>query len=123
VKEWFGKIDVLALTSISEAQPLALLEAGCAGLPAVTTDVGSCREILEGLPADGVPGRCGFVVPSCDPDAVADALAEILLNPAMRASMSDVFRKRVVSYYGKPRIDRAYRELYDSLFPPEGKRP
>ena len=49
VMEYLGQADVIALTSISEAQPIALLEAAATGLPAVTTDVGSCREIIEGF--------------------------------------------------------------------------
>ena len=52
VMEYLGRADVVALTSISEAQPLALLEAAATGLPVVTTDVGSCREIIEGFEGD-----------------------------------------------------------------------
>ena len=59
-----AQLDVVLLSSISEAQPLVLLEAGAAGLPCVTTDVGSCREIIVG-PDGEVPhlGRAGFVAP------------------------------------------------------------
>lgn len=50
--DYMTGIDVMVLTSISEAQPLVLLEAGAASIPCVTTDVGSCREIIEGLPEE-----------------------------------------------------------------------
>ena len=50
-------------------------EAAATGLPAVTTDVGSCREIIEGFADDPVQGRGGFVVPACNPKAMAEALA------------------------------------------------
>jgi glycosyltransferase involved in cell wall biosynthesis len=43
-----GRIDVVVLTSVSEAQPLVLLEAGAAGVPSVATNVGSCADIIEG---------------------------------------------------------------------------
>ena len=46
VRDYFGIIDVLALTSLSEAQPLVILEAGAAGIPSVATDVGACREMI-----------------------------------------------------------------------------
>ena len=46
--EYLGKIDVVVLTSLSEAQPLVILEAGAAGVPVVATDVGACGEMILG---------------------------------------------------------------------------
>src|SRR3546814_18617729 len=48
--DWLGRIDAIVLTSISEAQPLVILEAGAAGVPTVATDVGACREMILGPP-------------------------------------------------------------------------
>src|SRR5581483_346526 len=48
VLDYLGRIDVIVLTSISEGQPLVILEAGAAGIPSVATDVGACREIIMG---------------------------------------------------------------------------
>ena len=115
IKDYFGRVDLIVLTSISEAQPFAILEAGAAGLPAVTTDVGSCREILEGDPDDVVRESGGIVVPSCDPQATAAAIAKILLNPALRRRMGEVMRKRVQAHYDETRTSRIYDELYASL--------
>jgi polysaccharide biosynthesis protein PelF len=115
VMEYLGRADVVALTSISEAQPLALLEAAATGLPVVTTDVGSCREIIEGFEGDSVVGRGGFVVEPCNPKATAQALAGILLDDAMRAEMGRVMLQRIPNLYHKDRIRRLYEELYDSL--------
>jgi hypothetical protein len=97
------------LTSISEAQPLALLEAAATGLPVVTTDVGSCREIIEGFEGDSVVGRGGFVVEPCNPKATAQALADILLDHAMRAEMGRVMLQRIPNLYHKDRIRRLGR--------------
>jgi glycosyltransferase involved in cell wall biosynthesis len=115
IEDWLTRIDLLALTSISEAQPLALLEAGAVGVPAVTTDVGSCREILEGLPEDGVTGPGGLVVPTCDPEALADAMAKILNDRDLRANMSSAMQMRVKAHYSKQRIDRLYTRLYADI--------
>ncbi|MEH3148700.1 MAG: GT4 family glycosyltransferase PelF [Methylobacterium frigidaeris] len=117
VRAYFGRVDVLALTSISEAQPLAVLEAGAAGVPAVTTDVGSCREILEGPAEPGPDGAGGFVVDACDPGATADALARILLDPALRERMGEVMRARVHTVFDQRRIIARYDEVYESLSP------
>jgi glycosyltransferase involved in cell wall biosynthesis len=112
VKTYLGRADVIALSSISEAQPIALLEAAATGLPAVTTDVGSCREIIEGFADDPVQGRGGFVVPSCNPKAMAEALAAILLDRDMRLAMGQVMQQRIPKLYHKERIRRLYEALY-----------
>jgi glycosyltransferase involved in cell wall biosynthesis len=118
VHEYLRAADVLALSSVSEAQPITLLEAAATGLPIVSTDVGSCREIIEGFEADPVVGRGGIVVEPCNPRAMADALAEILLDAAMRAQMADVMRRRVASYYNKERVTRLYEDLYAEFMAP-----
>lgn len=115
VKTYLARADVIVLSSISEAQPIALLEAAATGLPAVTTDVGSCREIIEGFAGDPVQGRGGFVVPACDPQAMAEAIAAILLDPEMRLAMGQVMQQRIPSLYHKDRIRRIYEGLYAEL--------
>jgi glycosyltransferase involved in cell wall biosynthesis len=115
VLEYLRAADVLALASISEAQPIAMLEAAASGLPVVSTDVGSCREIIEGFDGDPVEGRGGIVVDPCNPKAMAEALAAILLDDAMRAQMAEVMRRRVASYYHTDRVTRLYEGLYAEL--------
>jgi glycosyltransferase involved in cell wall biosynthesis len=117
VMEYLGRADVIALTSISEAQPIALLEAAATGLPAVTTDVGSCREIIEGFEGDSVIGRGGIVVEACNPKATAQALATILLDDQLRADMGRVMQQRIPNLYHKDRIRRLYEALYIRLAP------
>jgi len=112
VMDYYPRADVFALTSISEAQPLALLEAGAAGLPIVATDVGSCREIL-GLaddPDETDPG--GFVVPTGDPRAFAEAAAKLLLDRALCAQMGAAMRERVGRIYNQTRVRRLYADFY-----------
>ena len=115
VTVYLAQADVIALTSISEAQPIALLEAAATGLPAVTTDVGSCREIIEGFDGDTVTGRGGYVVEACNPKAVAQALAAILIDHDMRAEMARTMLRRIPNLYHKDRIRRIYEDLYDRL--------
>jgi polysaccharide biosynthesis protein PelF len=122
VLKYLSAADVLALSSISEAQPMAVLEAAATGLPIVSTDVGSCREIIEGFNADPVEGRGGIVVEPCNPKALAEALAKILLDGALRLQMSDVMRRRVASYYHKNRVTRLYEALYAELIAPAALR-
>jgi polysaccharide biosynthesis protein PelF len=113
--DYLGQVDVIALTSISEAQPLVLLEAGAAGVPSVATDVGSCRDIIEGRADEDPPlGAGGFVIPLADPVATAQCLADLLLDPELRARCGEAIRQRTERYYNKKVVDGLYRELYDA---------
>jgi polysaccharide biosynthesis protein PelF len=114
--EYYRKADVIALTSISEAQPLALLEAGATGLPAVTTDVGSCREILGIVGDDAGIGPSGFVVPPADPRAFAEAASKLLLDPELRKRMGVAMRTRVGTIYNQTRVRKLYADFYEEFF-------
>ncbi|MBM3567713.1 MAG: DUF3492 domain-containing protein [Alphaproteobacteria bacterium] len=111
-----GKLDAIALTSISEAQPLVILEAGAAGVPTVATDVGACREMIFGR-SDEEPqlGPAGAIVSLSNPASTAQALARLLMDPAWRAKCSHAIRERVRRYYNKVDIDRIYRDIYAEL--------
>jgi glycosyltransferase involved in cell wall biosynthesis len=111
--DFLGRIDVVALTSISEAQPLVLLEAGAAGVPSVATDVGSCRDILLGR-ADEAPklGPGGFIIPLANPLATANAIAELLNNPELRNTYGTAIKQRTERYYNKKVVDKLYGDLY-----------
>jgi glycosyltransferase involved in cell wall biosynthesis len=113
LQDYLGNLDAIALTSISEAQPLVLLEAGAASVPSVATDVGSCREILYGR-ADEAPslGPGGFVTPLSNPLATAKGLADLLLDPNLRRRYGEAIRARTEKYYNKRVVDSLYRDLY-----------
>jgi len=111
--DWLGRIDVIVLTSISEAQPLVILEAGAAGIPTVATDVGACREMILGPPGETPPlGAGGAITPLANPLATANALAELLRNPERLAQASRAIRERVRTHYNKADLDRIYADLY-----------
>jgi polysaccharide biosynthesis protein PelF len=115
-----GSIDVVVLTSISEAQPLVLLEAGAAGIPSVATDVGSCRDLILGR-ADEDPalGPGGVVVPLANPQATAAAIAGLLRDADLRARCGEAIRKRTEIHYNKRVVDRIYRALYAECLEPD----
>jgi polysaccharide biosynthesis protein PelF len=111
-------LDVLLLTSISEAQPLVLLEAGAARIPCVATDVGSCREIIEGPVEEAPPlGRGGFVVPPMDPEALGAAVVRLITNEDLRKTCGEVLRKRVETSFTSEISSQAYGALYQELAP------
>lgn len=108
------QIDVVALSSISEAQPLVLLEAGASGTPVVSTDVGACREIIYGsAQEEPALGEAGLVVPAANPVALAGALQTLLTDEARYEQCAATLKQRVETYYHKADQHAAYREVYD----------
>ena len=113
VEEYLPQLDVLVLTSISEAQPLVLLEAGAAGVPLVATDVGSCREIIEGAPGETPNfGEGGIVTPLASPVSTAEAVYSLLSDAARYESASNAIRARIAQFYDESIQQQAYRNLY-----------
>jgi glycosyltransferase involved in cell wall biosynthesis len=113
VAEILPQLGLLMLTSISEAQPLAILEALCAGVPCVATDVGACREQLEGaLPEDRALGLAGRVVPFADHLALSRAAVELLTQPDIWRACQRAGIERVTRFYGDARMLASYRSVY-----------
>ncbi len=110
------KVGVLVLSSISEALPLVVLEGYAAGVPCVTTDVGSCRELIFGLPGeDAALGAAGGVVRIADPAALAEEALKLLTDPQRWQATQAAGIARVERYYTQERMVGSYRELYDRL--------
>lgn len=114
VKDYMPEIDLLLLSSISEGQPLAMLEGMAAGIPFVSTNVGDCKNLLEGN-ADDDLGKAGIVVPVMDSKAMADAVLYFVKHPEQLKNMGEVGRKRVEKYYRKDSFLQQYRQLYQTM--------
>jgi len=113
VCDYYRLIDVLVLTSLSEAQPLVILEANCAGIPVIATDVGACRELLLGITAeDQALGASGLITPPAHPQATADALIRLWRDGSLRAHMSRAGQERVRRFYRQETLYAAYEDLY-----------
>jgi glycosyltransferase involved in cell wall biosynthesis len=106
--------DVFVLPSLSEASPLALLEAMFAGRPIVATDVGDVRTVLRG-------GELGVIVPPGDAAAIARAVDRLLSNrDEARALATAAAVCARLDYDVSVMVDR-YVSLYDSVL--DARRP
>ena len=84
---------------------IALAEAMAARVPIVATDVGACREVLEG-------GRCGLLVAQQDPLAMAAGILEVLKNTSNTHKRVEAAYRRALADFSVPESALAYgREL------------
>lgn len=114
IDELLPKVGIGVLSSISEALPLVLLEGFAAGVPAVATDVGSCRQLIFGLgEEDKALGAAGDIVRIADPEALAQACINLLANPENWKAAQTAGIKRVEKYYTQEMMFAKYRDIYD----------
>jgi glycosyltransferase involved in cell wall biosynthesis len=114
--EIYGRVDVVVLTSFSEGQPLVILEAHAVGVPCIATDVGACREMLEGRDAaDRALGPSGIVTTVGAPEQTAAAMVRLARDHELRRRMGAAGRARVLASYTKTQMLEAYRALYREL--------
>jgi glycosyltransferase involved in cell wall biosynthesis len=109
------QVGVIAMSSISEALPLVLLEGFAAGVPAVTTDVGACRQLVYGLDAeDEALGAAGSIVGIADPQALALAAVSLLTDRDQWNAASTAAIRRVEAYYTQEQMFARYRAIYEA---------
>jgi glycosyltransferase involved in cell wall biosynthesis len=112
----YSDLDVVVLTSFSEGQPLVILEAYAAGLPVIATDVGACREMIEGRSgADRLLGGSGFVTRVGTASETAAALVRLARDPPLRRRLGRAGRKRVLGFYRRHEMIESYRGLYREM--------
>jgi glycosyltransferase involved in cell wall biosynthesis len=114
---WYRRLDVVVLTSLSEGQPLVLLEAMAAGVPVVTTTVGGCPELMLGATRpDQELGPAGILTPVCAPGATARAILALCRDVGRWQQASRAGQERVRRFYSIDQLCQAYRELYVRAF-------
>jgi glycosyltransferase involved in cell wall biosynthesis len=100
-----GAADVFVLPSLSEALPLAMLEAMFADVPVVATSVGEVREVLDN-------GAAGVIVPPGDPGALASGVEAVLADPAAAKTMAQRAARRAAERYSLSAMVERYAVLY-----------
>jgi glycosyltransferase involved in cell wall biosynthesis len=109
VAELLGELTLLVHPSRQEPLGRVLLEAAAAGLPVVATDVGGTREIF---PPESHSAR---LVPSDDPQALAEGVRELLDDSSLRGRLAQAARRRVEQAFdirqAAPRLVTHYCEL------------
>ncbi len=115
---WLGHVDdiallwrqahIAALPSHREGLPKSLLEAAAFGRPMVATDAPGCREIV-------IPDRTGLRVPIEDPEALAEAIAQLAASKTLRMRYGAAARELVVTRMSAHTIGEATLNLYRTM--------
>ena len=115
VKDYLGRMDMTILTSISEGQPLTILESFAAGKPVIATDVGNCSALLYGEEGDDL-GEAGIITHIMNTQEISDAMVKLALSDELREEMGRVGYERVCRYYRVESMREKYSELYGRLY-------
>jgi glycosyltransferase involved in cell wall biosynthesis len=107
IPDFLAALDVFALSSDYEGNPLCIMEAMAAGLPIVSTSVGCVPELVRN-------GKEAFLVRRGDPSAMAGALELLLLNPALRRTMGAAAACRARNEFDVSKMAGAYAALYET---------
>ena len=99
--------DIVLLTSDSEGTPLSLIQAGMAGLPVVTTNVGSIPEVV-------LNNQTGIIT-ELDVRQIADALENLAKNHALRAQLGATAKEFTLAKFSVMRLVHDHEELYKRL--------
>lgn len=109
VPELVAAMDIFALTSHIEANPVSILEAMSTGKPVVATNVGSIHEAVA-------EGRTGHLVTPGDAFQFADRIIRLLNVPLTRQTMGAVARETVIHRWSIEAMVGGYERLIETTY-------
>jgi teichuronic acid biosynthesis glycosyltransferase TuaC len=92
VRTWLNAADCFILPTYTDAVPAVVMEAFACGIPAITTDIGGCPEIVEG-------GVNGLMVPVKNVNALQEAVEWMHFHLAERIEMGRRARITAIQHY------------------------
>ena len=118
IAEILPKSGLQTLTSISEGMPLVILEGFAAGVPCVSTDVGSCKELIYGGEQEGDReiGKAGVICQIANVGELAKAYIELLTNEEKWYEAQRVALERVNRFYTQELFLDNYNAVYNDIF-------
>jgi glycosyltransferase involved in cell wall biosynthesis len=110
IAAFWAKTHIAVLPSRREGLPLSLLEAAACGRAMIASDVPGCREIV-------LHEQTGLLFPVDDAAALADAMARLVTDQALRSRCAAAARKLVVDKFAAEIIGQQIVQLYRQLLP------
>ena len=103
---FYASLDVLVSSSRTEGLPIGILEGMASSLALVTTPVGEIPAFIQN-------GRTGVLSPVENADSLADAIVELLRNPAKREQLGSAARQLVEDEFSAVRMMADYLRVYE----------
>lgn len=95
-------------SSLSEGQPIVIIEALAAGLPVIST----ARGCIPAIVRDGING---FIVPENNPEAIAERLIWLKNNPSLRLAMGQTSRNLYLNHHTEEKFVTAFTHIVDQV--------
>lgn len=119
ILEWWGRREDMAAvyaqshvvclpSGYGEGVPRALIEAAASARPIVASDIPGCREIAR-------PGENALLTPPGDPAALAEALARLFADRALRIRMGEAGRRIAEAEFSADEVARLTLAVYERL--------
>lgn len=112
IADYLGWMDATILTSISEGQPLTILESFAARVPVIATNVGNCKGLIYGEGDDF--GPAGIVTHIMNVQEIADAMVYMARHPQKRAQMGQAGYRRLMLRYKAEDMKQVYQQIYET---------
>ena len=100
--------DIFLLPSLKEGLPYAILEAGCAGLPSIATNVGGIPEIVEDM-------KSGIIIKEKRPKEIEEVIKFLIDHPEKRKEFGEQLQKTVAENFTLERMVKETISVYTKL--------
>ncbi|MED1203453.1 glycosyltransferase family 4 protein [Heyndrickxia acidicola] len=114
VPSLMAKSDIFVLTSLLENQPLAVIEAQMAGLPAIVSDVGGLPEIVKNEVT-------GIIIPSGDEEALYKNLNQLLDDEQRRKKLGANAKQWAQQHWSLDKEVKNVVDVYKNAINQRGK--
>lgn len=108
ISSFMQAIDLFALPSHREGMPRSIIETMASGKPVIATNIRGCREEI-------VHNVTGLIAPLRDSEALGQAMARILSDPALAQRMGDAGRQRAEELYDERLVLDREAQVYQKL--------
>lgn len=113
IRDYLGRMDMTILTSISEGQPLVILESFAAHKPVIATNVGNCEGLILG---EGDQfGPAGIVTHIMNVEEISQAILRLSGDERLRIEMGECGYRRVTAGYRIEKMQDIYRNIYSDF--------
>jgi glycosyltransferase involved in cell wall biosynthesis len=109
VPEVMAQLHIVVHASTT-AEPFGqvIVQAMAAGKPVIASEGGGASEVME-------EGKCGFLTPRGDYEALADAIKMMICNPGAAEQAAALARTRALARYGAQFTTRAVQSVYEEI--------